>query len=172
MARPTTKAELVAAADREFERLLDRLDGLPAALRDDATVTTGIDDRSQNPRDVLAHLHAWHRMMLDWYEVGMAGGTPAMPADGYTWRETPALNEAIWVRSRDTSYDDALAQVRDSHALVRALVDDHTDDELFTKRHYAWTGSTSLGAYLVSALSSHYVWAQTTLRRQAEAFDG
>jgi hypothetical protein len=40
----------------------------------------------------------------------------------------------------------------------------HTDAELFTKRRYVWTGSTSLGAYLVSATSSHYAWAAKQLR--------
>ena len=46
-------------------------------------------------------------------------------------------------------------------ALVRA----HDDEELFAKRRYPWTGSTSLGAYLVSSTSSHYDWALTKLRK-------
>jgi hypothetical protein len=44
------------------------------------------------------------------------------------------------------------------------LIGKHTDEELFTKKRYGWTGSTSLGAYLVSATSSHYDWALKTLR--------
>lgn len=46
-----------------------------------------------------------------------------------------------------------------------ALVAAHTDDDLFTKRRYAWTGTTSLGAYLVSATCSHDEWAIRKLRR-------
>lgn len=36
--------------------------------------------------------------------------------------------------------------------------------ELFTKRLYSWTGSTSLGAYLVSSTSSHYDWGKKVKR--------
>jgi hypothetical protein len=39
-----------------------------------------------------------------------------------------------------------------------ALIEKHTDEELFTKQKYKWTGTTSLGSYLVSATSSHYDW--------------
>ena len=39
------------------------------------------------------------------------------------------------------------------------------DEELFTKKKYHWTGSTSLGSYLVSATSSHYDWALKLIRK-------
>ena len=39
------------------------------------------------------------------------------------------------------------------------------DDELFEKKRYKWTGSTSLGAYLVSATSSHYDWAFKLIKK-------
>lgn len=51
-----------------------------------------------------------------------------------------------------------------SHAEVMALIEAHSDEELFTRKRYAWTGSTSLGAYLVSCTSSHYDWALKLIR--------
>ena len=33
------------------------------------------------------------------------------------------------------------------------------------KKKYKWTGSTSLGAYLVSATSSHYDWAYKLIKK-------
>ncbi|HOP45228.1 MAG TPA: ClbS/DfsB family four-helix bundle protein, partial [Flavobacteriales bacterium] len=38
-------------------------------------------------------------------------------------------------------------------------------EELFEKKRYRWTGSTSLGAYLVSATSSHYDWALKLIQK-------
>lgn len=169
MPRPTTKAALQQAADAEFARLWERLDALPASLRDDIAVQADIEDQSRNPRDVLAHLHAWHLLMLQWYAEGMAGDKPAIPAPGHTWRDTPALNAAIWERYRDTPYAEAADLLRGTHARVREIIDAHTDAELFTKRHYPWTGSTSLGAFLVSSTSSHYAWGVKTLRAIATA---
>jgi hypothetical protein len=55
---------------------------------------------NRNLRDVLGHLHHWHLMLLDWYAVGMSGKKAAMPAEGYKWSETPALNRWIWEQYR------------------------------------------------------------------------
>ncbi len=52
-----------------------------------------------------------------------------------------------------------------SHARVLGLIGQFSDEELFTRKHFGWTGSTSLGAYCVSATSSHYEWAVKKLRR-------
>ena len=52
-----------------------------------------------------------------------------------------------------------------SHAEVQELIAAQSDPELFEKRRYRWTGTTSLGAYLVSSTSSHYDWALKKLRR-------
>jgi hypothetical protein len=41
----------------------------------------------------------------------------------------------------------------------------HSDEELFEKKRYQWTGTTSLGSYLVSATSSHYEWALKLIKR-------
>jgi hypothetical protein len=45
------------------------------------------------------------------------------------------------------------------------LICQHSDQELFEKKKYAWTGTTSLGAYLISATSSHYDWATKLIKR-------
>ena len=39
------------------------------------------------------------------------------------------------------------------------LIGKFTNEELFTKAHFPWTGTTSLDSYCVSATSSHYEWA-------------
>jgi hypothetical protein len=44
------------------------------------------------------------------------------------------------------------------------IIEKHTDEELFTKKKYAWTGTTSLGSYLISATSSHYDWGLKTIK--------
>ena len=61
------------------------------------------------------------------------------------------------------------ARLADSAARVRALVERHEEADLFTKKRYAWTGSTSLGSYAVSCTSSHYAWASDLIRRFAKA---
>ena len=53
--------------------------------------------------DLVGHLAEWQHLFLGWYEDGLRGATPQMPAPGYKWSETPRLNRAIWekqVKSR------------------------------------------------------------------------
>jgi len=58
----------------------------------------------------------------------------------------------------------AIKLLKKSHQDMLELIQKHSDDDLFTKKKYAWTGTTSLGAYLISATSSHYDWALKTIK--------
>jgi hypothetical protein len=162
MPRPTTKAELLAQSRSTHDALNAFIDGLSPADRDRA-FKPGTMNR--NIRDVLGHVHHWHLLMVEWYAVGMAGGKPEMPAKGYTWPDTQELNQWIHAHYQSTSLTEIRSLFERSHAEVMVLVERHTDAELFTKQRYAWTGSTSLGAYLVSSTSSHYDWAVKLIRK-------
>lgn len=164
MPRPTTRTDLLDAAASEYERLTRALADFPAERRRDISWSARIEDQSRNPRDVVAHLHAWHLLALDWCRTAEAGRTPQVPAPGRTWRETPLLNSEIWERYAAVPYDEAAALLDASHREVVGLIAEHTQDQLFDRGVYAWTGSTTLGAYLVSSTSSHYVWGVKTLK--------
>lgn len=161
--RPTNKSELIAAATDEFDRLWTAVGAVPTQDRE----LPGPCE-AWSVKDLLAHLHAWHQMALSWEEVGSAGEKPAIPAEGFTFAETPALNEAIYQRTCDDAWDDVVARLRATHAGLMAVIDAYDSDDLFTKRRYPWTRSTSVGAYMVSATSSHYAWASKLIRKWAK----
>lgn len=159
MARPASKSQLITQAQANFEALMQTLDALPPADR----VCPGVNG-PWAVRDVLAHLSAWHHLFFEWYEAGSRGEKAPMPAPGYTWKTTPELNERIFQEHRHEDYETTLARLEDSHHRIMAIIESHSDEELFTKRRYMWTGSTSLGSYAVSATSSHYEWAIDLIR--------
>lgn len=162
MARPTTKAELLSAAREEFARLFETVDSVSDADR----VTPGASE-GWSVKDLLAHLDAWHQMLLGWEAIGRTGETPVIPEAGYTWAQIPALNEAIYQRTRHDDWDEVVSRLRGSHDAVLVVVDSYSNDDLFTKKRFRWTGSTSVGSYAVSTTSSHYLWARTLIRRWA-----
>lgn len=88
-----------------------------------------------------------------------------MPAEGYTWRTTPALNRWIWENYQKTSLTKAKKLLIESHEQICKIIQQHSDEELFKKKYYPWTGSTFLGAYLISATSSHYHWAWKFIKK-------
>lgn len=164
MPKPKTKLALIEASRANYDQLLAHVDALSGSQQ---TAEFKPGTMNRNIRDVFAHLHHWHGLFLNWYEVGMTGEKPEMPAPGYTWKTLPALNREIWDSYRHTPLPETRAQLQKSFADMQAVIARHTDDELFTKRHYGWTGSTSLGAYLISATSSHYGWAFKLIRKAA-----
>lgn len=162
MGRPKNKTELLLLSKLNRDKLLDFVQGLDTVEQHKA-FPLGTMNRSI--ADVLMHLHHWHLMMLDWYTTGMTGQKPEMPAKGYNWKTTPDLNRWIWEKYRNTSLEDAKSRFNESFHQIRALIERHSDEELFEKKRYKWTGTTSLGSYLVSATSSHYDWALKLIKK-------
>lgn len=156
MPRPKNKSELQELSSGNFDKLMDLL---KSYSKEQLKKEFPEQYMNRNVRDVLGHLHHWHLMFLDWYSVGMKGNKPEMPAKGYTWKMTPELNKAIQKQYSRTDLDDIHKRLNESHEKVQDIINKHTGEELFEKKKYAWTGSTSLGQYLVSATSSHYDWA-------------
>jgi len=114
---------------------------------------------------VAAHLYHWHLMFLNWYEVGMRGEKPIIPAEGYTWKTTPELNRVIQRQYHAVPLEEVRRLFEASHRQLTDLISGHSDEELFEKKRYIWTGATSLGAYFVSATSSHYDWGLKLIKR-------
>lgn len=161
MPRPTSRAALLEQATTGFERLVTLVDGLTPEQR---LAEFAFEDRDRTVRDVLFHLFAWHGLLADWIEGNRTGAAPFFP-DGYTWKTYPELNLRFREQAQGVPLEQAYTDLVASHARVMALIEGFSDEELFTKRYYGWTGSTSLGAYCVSATSSHYEWALKKLRR-------
>ncbi|MDR2808302.1 MAG: ClbS/DfsB family four-helix bundle protein, partial [Spirochaetaceae bacterium] len=65
---------------------------------------------------------------------------------------------------KGTELKKAITMLKKSHQDIMALIEKHTDHDLFTKKKYKWTGTTSLGSYLISATSSHYDWGLKTIK--------
>ena len=162
MPRPKNKSELVERSQTNFDDLLQFISSL--SISDQNRVfPKGYLNR--NIRDVIAHLYHWHLMFENWYKIGMKGEKPEMPAPGYSWKMTPELNREIQKEYRQISLDDAVDLFKKSHKRIHKIIAKHSNKELFEKKRYGWTGSTSVGSYLVSTTSSHYDWAIKLIKK-------
>ena len=162
MARAKNKQELIEHSKNAFQKLNDLID----SYSDEEKVKEfPAGTLNRNIRDVVAHLHHWQLMLIDWYTVGITGVKPDMPAKGYTWKEIPALNIEINKMYNDLSLKEARQKNSASFNQIQALIEKHSNEELFEKKRYVWTGSTSMGAYFVSAVSSHYDWAIKLIKK-------
>ncbi|MDR1464894.1 MAG: ClbS/DfsB family four-helix bundle protein [Oscillospiraceae bacterium] len=171
MPRATTKPELLTAAQSQWDKLWALINSMPLEEQT-APFTFDVSadkeahwSRDKNLRDVLVHLYEWHQLLLSWVEANQNGkNAPFLPVP-YNWKTYGDMNAAFWEKHQATSYDDAQAVLRESHSNVLAVIETFTDEELFEKKHFPWTGTSSLGSYCVSVTVSHYEWAMKKIKR-------
>lgn len=171
MARPQHKDELQQAAATQFAKLRGLIDAASEEERS-APFDYGQGfskkeahwERDQNLRDVLIHLYEWHRLLLNWVAANQSGRAAPFLPEPYNWRNYGEMNVEFWRAHQKTPVDEAWLLVQDSHEQVMQLIAGLSNEELFEKAHFSWTGTTSLGSYCVSATSSHYDWACKKLR--------
>ena len=165
MPRPKTKSELLNQSEKNFKGLNHLIDSLDE-IKQIGEFPPGTMNR--NIRDVLAHIYHWQLLFFEWYEIGMKGNKPEMPAKGHSWKSTPDLNREIWMKYQSADLTAIRSKLNGTHNKIQALIQSHTNEELFTKKKYKWTGSTSLGAYLISTTSSHYDWGLKLIRKSTK----
>ena len=79
------------------------------------------------------------------------------------------MNVGFWKKHQATTYEEAEKLLRDSHGKVMDMIAEYSNEELFEKKHFSWTGTTNMGSYCISATSSHYEWAAKKIKMQIKA---
>ena len=162
MARPQTKTDLIAQATQNYDKLTKLINSLS---QEEQLGTFPFEGRDRQIRDCLVHLYEWQQLFINWIALNQNEPvTPFLP-DPYNWKNYGEMNLSFWETHQETSLDSAKELLTDSHKKCLTIIEGYTDEELFTKKYYNWTGTTSLGSYAVSATSSHYDWALKIIRK-------
>ncbi|ETD23942.1 ClbS/DfsB family four-helix bundle protein [Helicobacter macacae] len=174
MPRPQNKDELIKAINAEFSKLCKIVDETPKdILNKDFINPLPSNSRDKNARDVLIHLYEWQVMLQNFISnnLDFKGGkftpkaeiSPFLPPP-YNWHTYPKLNVEIWQKHQSTDFESALDLLESSHQSILSIAQKFSDNELFDKKHFAFTGTTNLGSYVISASCSHYAWAIKQLK--------
>lgn len=154
MLRPTTKADLIQAANEQFAKLWSLIDEMSDKEKSADIVPNECD---RNVRDVLVHLYEWHCLLLNWIRSNTNGKpSPFLPVP-YNWKTYPQMNVVFWEKHQNTSYTDAETMLKKTHKEVMAIIETFSDEELFPKvlsigqerRHSAATACLQLPATMI-----------------------
>jgi hypothetical protein len=178
MSRPTTKTDLISAANGQYDKLWKLIDSMTEeaqnATFDGSMATMGKEThwgRDKNLRDVLVHLYEWHQLLLNWITDNRKGEQKPFLPEPYNWKTYPEMNVEFWKKHQNTSLADAKAMLKESHRQAMDVIGTFSNDELFA-HPFKWTGGSTLGAYCVSATASHYDWAMKKVRRYVKMGGG
>ena len=171
MPRPRNKADLIIAANTNYDKLITLIE-----KRTDAEKNTPYDfsgdekkkeahwRRDKNLRDVLMHLNEWHRLLLEWIKNRENGSHKPFLLEGYNWKTYGDMNVFFYNRCQNVSEEEALKRFMDSHNKVMEALDTFSEEELFTNMYYSWVGGSCIGSYFISVTSSHYDWAMKKMK--------
>ena len=178
MARPAKKQDLMLAASGQFKKLWELIDSMSSEEQNtEFGFSSNIGKeahwkRDKNIRDVLTHLYEWHELLLKWVDANENGKQQSFLPEPYNWRTYGDMNVEFWKKHQNTPYDKSKEMVKDSHGKVIELIETFSDDELFVKNHFPWTGGSTLGQYCVSVTSGHYDWAMKKLKAHKKILIG
>ncbi len=172
MARPKTKTDLIEASNTNFNKLWDLINSFSEKefntkfdFSDNPKLKEAHWQRDKCVKDVLIHLYEWHQLLINWITKNQSGEQTKFLPEPYTFKTTADMNIMFWKKHQQTSYEQSVALLKDSHGKVMKIIDAFTNEELFTNKYFSWTGTTSIGSYCVSATSSHYDWAIKKLKK-------
>lgn len=171
MPRPQTKADLIKAANENYDGLKSMISAMterdfltPFDFSSDNKKKEAHWKRDKNLRDVLVHLYEWHQLLLKWVDANTKGGNaPFLPAP-YTWKTYGDMNVEFWKKHQDTPLEKAKELLDTSHKAVMKSINLFSDADMFEKGKYPWAGTSCVGSYFVSVTSSHYDWAIKKLK--------
>lgn len=171
MGRPTTKTELMNAAESSYAKMNEFISSMtdeelstPFDFSGDERKTEAHWKRDKNLRDVLIHLYEWHQLLLHWISANRNGESVPFIPKPYNWKTYGKMNVKFWEKHQDTSLKEAKEMLMISHEAVMKEAEAFTNEELFTKNTFKWVGGSSLGSYFISVTASHYDWAVKKLK--------
>jgi len=159
--RYSSKQELLDSIRREHDTFEEALAQIPGSRYGEA----GVWGDGWTVVDLVAHLAEWHAMFLRWCGDGIAGKEPVMPAPGFQWNETPALNRSIWKKHSGQSFEEVWEDFSRSYGEIVYLVEGLSEEVLLEPGHFSWTRKNPLATYLAPNTASHYRFATKVLRR-------
>jgi hypothetical protein len=165
MIRANNKDELIGYSQKYFQEILDFINGLPEEIKTRKYTENELNERDKTISDVITHLYEWHMMLENWYKTGMKGKKPAIPMEGYNWKQLTDVNRIIYEKYEGTDVKDAIRLFKSSHKRIMKLIEKHNNKELFESNPYEWTEKTTLGRYFDSNMLHHYQWGLKIIKR-------
>lgn len=169
MAYPQDKQSLLQAAQEGYQLLMEALktadpkvmeaNFLPKATK--AKCSTF--EQGENMRDILVHIYEWQRLQVAFVENIRKGDPKDFIPDPYrkNYKEMDAAN---WEKHQHTSFHEAVALLERSHPEIISLLDSFSEEELFGKKVFKVTYTTTMAAYFVSVTVSPYGQALKRLK--------
>ena len=169
MAYPLNKQDLRASVQEDFNALMSAIDAaepdvltLPFVIGDKPTKCATFQ-QGTNVKDLLVHILEWQRLQSTFVE-NIRKGTPKDFIPEPYRKDYKEMDRINFEKHSATSLESALMMLRASHEEMIRLMDSFSEEELFGKKVFKVTYTTTMAAYFASVTSSPYTQSLKKLK--------
>ncbi|MDO5606401.1 MAG: ClbS/DfsB family four-helix bundle protein [Paracoccus sp. (in: a-proteobacteria)] len=162
MAVPASKAELLAAIQTSFARLMADLARVPADRAREASMPGHAGGTLISPADLLAYLIGWNELVLKWLDRDDRGEPVDFPETGFAWNQLGLLAGKFYADHQRLDWRSLLMRLSNANARLLAQIAARPDAELYGR---AWYGKYSKGRMIQLNSSSPYANARGRIRK-------
>jgi len=163
MAKQTSKLQLLKDIRTERRRLEKNL----SVLTVEDMIRLGVTG-TWSVKDILAHLVAWERLFLDWYNAGLRECSPAVTPVGMSQKAMDTLNQQIYEANQWRSLNDIFAEFHSSYQQIVNVIETIPEGDMFVQGRFNWTGKLTLADYIAGNTCNHYAWAKSQIRKRVK----
>ena len=165
MPLPTSQQELLSRFDTAYNKLRDEISRVPDELSRAPLLEGGVC-----LCELMAYQIGWGRLLLQWEALEQAGQPVEMPAPGFKWNQLGALAQSFYLRSRDDSAAQLLAQFDALASDLRIFMASSSEQLLFGVGQRHWAGAKwPLVKWLQVNTMAPYDSARAKLRKWQKA---
>ena len=163
MSEDMTKTELLEQIRNERDALETTL----SLLSKEQMLQPGVEG-TWSAKDVLIHIVVWEQRMVSWVTQAMSGEPVEMLPPGYTWDDLDRWNEDTYLKHKDDSLVDVLAQFSESYQEVLSTVGSVDEVALLDPERFSWREGRPLWLVVAANSSWHYRDHNTSIRSWLE----
>lgn len=162
MAVPTSKAELLAAINTSFDRLLADLSKVPVERARECSLDGHASGSTMSPADLVSYLIGWNELVLRWLEQDDRGGHVDFPETGFKWNQLGLLAQKFYRDYEALDYPQLLRRLQNAKGRLVDTVSVRSDNELYGA---SWYDKWTKGRMIQFNTSSPYANARGRIRK-------
>lgn len=159
-----TKQEMLDLINDEWIALEDVLRSLDEEKLDQVGVEGG-----WTVKDVLAHITAWEKLMIQWLQESLRGETPQRPAPGESWDDLDDFNERLYSDNKGKMLGEVLQEFTEVHARAIQAVSGMQESDLIDPDRFEWRRGDPIWHLVAGNTWLHYAEHRETISRWIEA---
>ena len=147
----STRAELLAELDREWAHI----ERICSGLSETDMVKPGVEGQ-WSIKDILCHLSAWEKFLLDRLGMVMTGQPPFYPVLS-SWDDVHRFNAQVYTENKDRPLNSVIIEFRSLYRGVMTVIEALNDEQLNQPYTYDFSDeSLTLFQIIMANTCDHY----------------